>query len=112
MSRFSSGYDDEGDGFRSPGDVVKDGNTSIAEEKVALLSYQDQLDALAASVGITKYVLLLADRLAKGDNVSRPYGDDRVVVKGEYSEIVTSQQSIDAATAVLPALIGLIWPKA
>jgi len=109
MSRFSTGYD-AGDGFRSPLGGLKDGNSAIAQEKDSLLSYQDQLDALAASIGSTKYVLLLAQRLGKGDKVIR-HGE-RIVVKGEYSELETRQEFLEAAEAILPLLAGLVWPKA
>jgi hypothetical protein len=111
MSRFSTGYDD-GDGFREGGGAVKDGNLAISQEKMGLLNYQQKLDALAASIGVDKYTLLLAERLAKGDKVIYPYGDKRIVVKGEYSEQETRQASIDQATAILPLLANLIWPKA
>jgi hypothetical protein len=108
MSIFSA---DQHDGFRSSGEYArKDGNKAISEEKDSLLSYQDKLDALAASIGTTKYVLLLSKRLAKGDKVSHFAG--RIVVKGEYSEIETSQEFVDQATAMLPLLAELVWPKA
>ena len=108
MTRFSTGYE-TGDGFRSPLGGVKDGNAAIAQEKDSLLDYQAQLDALAESIGSTKYVLLLAQRLEKGDRVASR--GDRVVVKGDYSEIETSQEFIEMATLLRPLLAGLAWPK-
>jgi hypothetical protein len=112
MGYYTGINDDGGDGFRSTGGVaVKDSRVIQAEIKVAMMSYQERLDALAASIGTTKYVMLLAKRLAEGDVISRPYGDDRIVVTGRWNEIITKQRELDAAQALLPSLIGLVWPQ-
>ena len=106
------GYlNDDGDGFRSTGCGSEDSRVVNSEIKVAMMGYQERLDALAASIGTTKYVLLLAKRIAEGDVISRPYSDDRIVVTGRWNEVVTSQRAIDEAQALLPRLSSLVWPK-
>ena len=108
---YYTGINDDGDGFRSTGVAVKDSRVVGVEIKVAMMGYQERLDALAASIGASKYTLLLARRLSEGDVISRPYGDDRVVVTGRWDEVTTSERAIDEAQALLPSLIGLVWPQ-
>jgi len=113
---YYTGIKDEGeDEFSFPvGQFTgKDSRVIKAEEKAALMGRQERLDALAASIGTTKYILLLAKRLDEGDVITRPYPDDRIVVTHPRfgMEMVTSQRAIDEAQALLPRLIGLVWPQ-